>query len=309
MSGAANELLLIRKYLLGSLEGEEREQLEERVLSDAEFRDKVLMVEEDLIEDHAEGALDEVEQQRFQQMFGADSRRRIEVQVVEGLKQHAASNWWTRLFASIWKPGSAKHTSAREASSVFSASTLWDLRKAALAFTLVLAAIVALFVVYRSMRPEQAPGSLTHERQRRDLIERELARVNDPASRESQPSVAVAVLLSPGLSRGDETQPAVEFPTLAIARDTDLAQLTLVLLPSVEEYRSFQAALIRVGSPESYQVDLKLIESSGTRTLVLMLPVQLLDDGDYRVQLSGRNADGHMELLGAHYYYFRLVRQ
>jgi anti-sigma-K factor RskA len=303
MSEAANELSLIRKYLLGRLEGEEREQLEERVLSDAEFRNKVLMVEEDLIEDHAEGALDEVERQKFRQMFYANPQRRIEVQVVEGLKQHAATNWWTRLFTNIWRPRDAATVSGNWLDS------LWDFRKAAIAFTLVVAVIVALLIVYRSLRPEQMPGSLTQEQQRRDLIERELARLNDPASRESQQHVAMVATLSPGLSRGDEPPPIVEFPTIALARGTELAQLTLQLKPSAQAYPSFQAALIRVGASESYRVDLRPVALSGVSTLVLTLPLRALDDGDYRVQLSGYTAGGQTEMLPDHYYYFRLVRR
>jgi hypothetical protein len=317
MSEAANELSLIRKYLLGRLEGEEREQLEERVLSDAEFRNKVLMVEEDLIEDHAEGALDEVERQKFQQMFYANPQRRLEVQVVETLRQHAGTRWWTSLF-NIWKPRDAKFAEAaatsdlapRETPTVFPGSglgSLWGFRQAAIAFTLVLAVIVVSLIVYRSLRPEQRPGSLTQEQQRRDLVERELARLN-PANRESQQRVALATTLSPGLSRGDET-PTVEFPTVALARGTELAQLMLLLKPSAQEYRSFQAALNRVGAPESYNVHLKPVVLSGVPTLVLTLPVHSLDDGDYRVQLSGLTADGRTEMLPEHYYYFRLVRQ
>src|ERR1041384_367072 len=97
MSEAANELLLIRKYLLGSLDGEEREQLEERVLSDADFRDRVLLVEENLIEDYTEGVLNETERYGFRKMFHSNPQRRIDVQVVAGLKLQAATNWWTRL--------------------------------------------------------------------------------------------------------------------------------------------------------------------------------------------------------------------
>ena len=301
MSEAANELSLIRKYLLGRLRGEEREQLEERILSDAEFRNKILLVEEDLIEEHAEGALDEVERQEFQQMFYSNPQRRLDVQVVEGLKHQAATGWWSRLVTSIWKP--------RDASKVFHGSglnSLWSFRKAAIAFGLVLAVVVTFLIVYRSLRPEQLPGSLTQEQQRRDQIERELARLNDPAS---QQRVAVAAILSPGLTRGDETSPTAEFPTVALARGAELAQLTLQLKPSAQEYQSFQAALNRVGAPESYKVELKPFELSGVRNLVLTLPARDLDDGDYRVQLSVHTADGRTEMLPDHYYYFRLVRQ
>jgi len=305
MSEAANELLLIRKYLLGSLEGEERERLEERVLSDANFRDRVLLVEENLIEDYTEGVLEETERHAFRKMFYSNSQRRIEVQVVERLQQHAARKWWTGLFGAVqdtWKPYRAKLAGA----GALPLDSLSGFRKAAIAFVLVIAVAAVFFVVQRFLRSAQAPPSLTQEQQRHDLIERELARLN--ASRESQslPS-ALAAALSPGLTRGDDT---LEFPIVMLPRGAKSAQLQLLLRSSDNEYRSFQAALTPIGARESYKVELKPFEmGQGVPALILTLPTHVLDDGDYSVQLSGQSADGRTEALPNHYYYFRLVRQ
>jgi anti-sigma-K factor RskA len=306
MSEAANELLLIRKYLLGSLEGEEREQLEERVLSDADFRDRVLLVEENLIEDYTEGVLDETERQRFRQMFYANPQRRIEVQIVEGLKQHAATNWWTRLFGAV--PDSRKSQRATVASVEASPfDSLSGFRKAAIAVALVLAVAFAFFLVQRWFRSEQAPPLLTEEQLRHDRIERELVRLN--TSRESPPST-LAATLSPGLSRGDDTQRTSEFPIVTLPRGSESAQLRLVLRRSDNEYRSFQAVLSLIGARDPYKVDLTPVEMSpGVPALTLTLPAHVLGDGDYSVQLSGRAANGSIEALPDHYYYFRLVRQ
>lgn len=305
MSEAANELLLIRKYLLGSLEGEERERLEERVLSDASFRDKVLLVEENLIEDYTEGVLEETERHGFQKMFYSNPQRRIEVQMVAALKQNAAKNWRTKLFKAVqdtWKSHRATFASA------VASPSHSGFRKAAVAVALVIAVAIAFFVVQRFLRSEQAPPSLTHEQQRHDLIERELARLN--ASGESQSrSSALAATLSPGLTRGDDTQPASEFPIVTLPRGAESAQLRLLLRSSDSEYRSFQAVLTPVGARESYEVVLKPVElSPGVPAIILTLPTQLLDDGDYSVQLSGQAADGRTEALPDHNYYFRLVR-
>ena len=304
MSEAANELLLIRKYLLGSLEGEERERLEERVLSDASFRDKVLLVEENLIEDYTEGVLEETERHGFQKMFYSNPQRRIEVQMVAALKQNAAKNWRTKLFKAVqdtWKSHRATFASA------VASPSHSGFRKAAVAVALVIAVAIAFFVVQRFLRSEQAPPSLTHEQQRHDLIERELARLN--ASGESQSrSSALAATLSPGLTRGDDTQPASEFPIVTLPRGAESAQLRLLLRSSDSEYRSFQAVLTPVGARESYEVVLKPVElSPGVPAIILTLPTQLLDDGDYSVQLSGQAADGRTEALPDHNYYFRLV--
>ena len=308
MSEAANELLLIRKYLLGSLEGEEREQLEERVLSDANFRERVLLVEENLIEDYTDGVLEEKELPGFRKMFYSNPQRRIDVQVVENLKQHAATNWWTRLF------GSVQDTSKSQGATLASAgaspfASLSGFRKAAIAGALVIAVAIALFVVQRFLRSEQAPPSLTQEQQHHELIERELARLNTSRESQSLPS-ALAVTLSSGLSRGDDPQRTIEFPIVTLPRGAESAQLRLLLRPSDNQYRSFQAVLSPVGARESYKVDLKPVEMSpGVPALILTLPTPVLDDGDYSVQLSGQSADGRTEALPDRYYYFRLVRQ
>ena len=303
MSEAANEELLIRKYLLGSLEGEEREQLEERVLSDANFRDRVLLVEENLIEDYTDGVLTETEQHRFRKMFYANPERRVEVQVVEALKQHTATNWWTRLFGAAQDtPKTDRATLTSTGASAF--DSLFGFRKAAIAVALVIAVAIAFYVAERFLSREHTPPVLTRDQQRHDLIQRELARLN--SSRESRPS-ALAAILSPGLSRGDDTQDTVEFPIVTLSRGTESAQLRLLLRSSDTEYHGFQASLSSIGARESYKVDLKP-EAAGP-ALILTIPTHLLDDGDYSVQLSEQSASGSTELLPDHYYYFRLVRQ
>ena len=330
MSEAANELSLIRKYLLGVLKGEEREQLEERVMSDAEFRNTVLSVEENLMEEYAEGALEETERLQFRTMFYSNPQRWVEVQVVEDLKQHAAARWWTRFLQAVrdkisslftWKPSGARgadaggstHVTAHSAAVPFGGGwidSLWNFRKAAIAFALLVTVVVGFFIVQLVFRSEQAP-SITQEQQRRDQIEQELAQLNNPDRRESgSPSSIVATTLRTGLSRGNESQPTVEFPAVTVARGTASIRLILVLKPSAQEYRSFQAVLNLLGTPESYQVQLRPVElNAGARELVLTLPVHAFNDGDYRVQLIGHTADAKTEALPDHYYYFRLVRQ
>ena len=311
MNEAANELSLIRKYLLGGLKGEEREQLEERVLLDPEFKNRVLLVEENLIEEYAEGALQGEERQGFRMMFYSNPQRWLEVQVVEGLQQHADAKWWTKLLRAarhkFLKSRGAIRASADTSANVGLLDSLPAFGKAVIAFALVITLIFAFLIVQRFWRPEQAPPSLTQDQSRRDLIERELTRLN---SRESQSlPAAAATTLSPGLSRGDESQRLVEFPTVTLPRGTESAQLRLLLRPSAHEYRNFQAVLISVGGRESYKVDLKRVDSAGAPALVLTLPAHTLDDDDYRVQLSGQTADGRTEALSDHYYYFRLARQ
>ncbi len=307
MSEAANELLLIRMYLLGSLEEEEREQLEERVMADADFRDKVLLVEENLIEDYTEGALDETERRLFRKMFQANPQRRIEVGIVAGLQQQAATSWWTRLFGTSRDLGkSHRATPGPVGTSAFDSLSVF--RKPAIAFALVLAVAIAFFVVQRLLRSSQTPPLLTEAQQNHDLIERELARLN--TGRESQALPSVAATLSPGLSRGDDTQRPIEFPKITLTPGVQSVHLRLLPRPADNEYRSFQAVLRPLEGRDTYKVDLKPVEiSPGVSAIILTLPAHLLAGGDYSVQLSGQSAEGHLEALPDHYYYFRLVRQ
>ena len=310
MNEAANELSLIRKYLLGGLKGEEREQLEERVLLDPEFKDRVLIVEENLIEEYAEGALEDEERQRFQMMFNSNPQRRLEVQVVDGLQQHADAKWWTKLLQAapdrFLKSRGTTRASAPASTKVAALNWLPAFGKVAIAFALVVTVMFAFLIVQRFLPAD--PTSVTQDQSRRDLIERELARLN---SRESQSLPAArATTLSPGLSRGDETQRSVEFPTVTLPRGTESVQLRLLLRPSAHEYGNFQAVLSPVDGRESYKVDLEgRVDSADAPALVLTVPAHALDDGDYRVQLIGDTAGGKTEALPDHYYYFRLVRQ
>jgi hypothetical protein len=299
MSEATKELLLIKKYLLGGLEGEEREQLEERVLLDAEFRDRVLLVEENLIEDYAEGTLDEVERKSFQRMFYSNPERRLELQVVQDLKEHANTKSWTRLFRA------ARKLLSPQGAGPGSTSPVWGFRNAAMALALVVIVVLTFLIVQQLLNRRSTP---TLSQQRRELVERELARLNYPDSQ--PPPAAVTATLRPGLSRGNGKEPRVEFPTVSLTRDAESAQLMLLLKTSSSQYRSFQATLSPLDEPESYQVDLKPTQlNTGERALVLTLPANLFADGDYGVQLTGRAANEQTEALPDHYYYFRLVRQ
>jgi hypothetical protein len=287
MSEAEDEDLLIRRYLLGTPTDAEREQLELRVLTDADFRDRVLASEDELIEDYADGALDARERHEFRRMFSSSPHRWRDVQVVEELKSHAARRAGVKV--ALTSLGRAW----LEWLSLY--------RKPVFASVLVVAVAAVFFITYRATR--YVPSA---QEQRRARIEREFARLN---SADARPPVAMAATLSPGLSRSDERRPAPAFPTVALAPDAESAPLSLALRPSGAGYESFQAALSPVGERVSYTVDLKPVElDGGARSLVLTLPARELDAGDYQVQLSGRASGGQIESLPDHYYYFRLAR-
>jgi CHAT domain-containing protein len=140
MPWATEEDERIRRYLLGVAEETERRHLEEQVLCGAtddlgqEYADHALLVEEELIDDYARGALSSQERELFEQNFmispkrqqklllaqsladyaGADvtttaqsrseaGRQEPEVQAPRPAEQSHAREWWRGMFEPWWK--------------------------------------------------------------------------------------------------------------------------------------------------------------------------------------------------------------
>src|SRR5215204_1811485 len=70
MQPDSKDRLLIRQYLLGELAGEgEREQIEERLLTNDEFFDEFELVKEELIDQYVEGEITGETRERFERHF------------------------------------------------------------------------------------------------------------------------------------------------------------------------------------------------------------------------------------------------
>jgi CHAT domain-containing protein/tetratricopeptide (TPR) repeat protein len=81
----------IREYLLGNLAGEEeRERVEERLLTDDEYFEELEIVKGELIDEYVGGALTNAERERFEQHFLTTRDRHRDVRLAEGVKEYAA---------------------------------------------------------------------------------------------------------------------------------------------------------------------------------------------------------------------------
>ena len=60
---------LLREFLLGKVNDEERERIESLFLTDSQTRERVLVLEQDLIEDYLEDSLTEEDKERFLIVF------------------------------------------------------------------------------------------------------------------------------------------------------------------------------------------------------------------------------------------------
>ena len=80
---------LIRKYLLGGLSDDELERVENDLLTDNVFSDYVLMIEDALVEDYAEGRLEGSDREKFEHRLLSTPRGREQVRLTEALREYA----------------------------------------------------------------------------------------------------------------------------------------------------------------------------------------------------------------------------
>src|SRR5688572_16095869 len=79
----------IRSYLLGALKQTHAEQLEERMLRDDAFVERVQVVEDELVEDFARGALSAGDKAHFEKHFLTTPKRQRKLMLVRALRQYS----------------------------------------------------------------------------------------------------------------------------------------------------------------------------------------------------------------------------
>ena len=115
-----NDDKLLRNYLLGTLPQERAERLEERLLKDDEFIERLSLIEDELIEDYARNALGAGERQQFEKYFLSNPKRRRKLMLVRGLRKYTvdighvstvdrapARRWYFPLLSPQWAAAAA----------------------------------------------------------------------------------------------------------------------------------------------------------------------------------------------------------
>ena len=92
---------VIRRYLLGELDEREQEQLEQRVITDPDYKEEVLITEEELLEEFVNGKLPPRDLESFTRVYSSSPAHRRKVKIAQALNRYAAnsrrwSNQWPR---------------------------------------------------------------------------------------------------------------------------------------------------------------------------------------------------------------------
>ncbi len=311
----------LRRYLLGETADEERNMIEQRLLTDQDYFNELLKIEEELIDEYTRGELKGAERKKFELLFAHDPERRENIEFAKAFNRYlSAQNIQTQPDhgrAQAWH-GSMPALSPR-----------WRAVLGAAACIILLLA-TGLVLLVRETRIQRAQW----EERERELIQQseqqqahysefskqfglqreevaqlrqELAKLLRPRGQPLPESDTVALLLAPGLSRAvDQTHVANQTRIANLSSATQRLRLKLEI--GEGSYKSYQAEIQTVeGNVVSSQDGLKVHRTSRNKTVLIVLPTALLTRSDYLAMLSGTTATGAAEKIGT--YYFKVLRK
>jgi len=257
---------LLREFLLGKLDDADRERMEGLFLTDSATRERVLALEQDLIDDYLEDSLSQKDKERFLSRYAQTDEQRRQLRITGAIKDWAV------------REARAPHPAAPTVS-VWSRIWTWLRLKprfvAPIAITIVIAIVLA--IVWLNSREEQ----------RKHLaIEQELAQLNSPASMREVPPQITPFDLRPVSVRSGPPQAELEIPV-----EIRFIELRLPWIQT-ERYPMYQAEVRRVGDREAFTISSLQAESNGGYTIRLRLRAQMLTRGDYQIMLTGVSTDG-----------------
>lgn len=274
MNEIEQEQQVIMEYLLGGLDEETKQQVEERVITDRKYKEEVLMIEDELMEDYLAGRLPETERDRFCRHYLSSPSQRQKLRITLALNKYVAENpvrpsllqrlkEWFRALLNLFK----------------SKSRL-------IQFSYVIAATAILlggsWLIYQASRTAS-------ERAR---LQEELARLNTAGNISASPDPSVlAVTLPPLQFRGGDSDRIVIMP------ETKILQLHVPL--GSDEHESYGVVLKTDRGREIFKLnDLKMRTMDQKRTLVLQIPTWILNTNDYLLTVKKLNPNGTSKDVG-----------
>jgi len=250
---------LLRQYLLGNVDDEERQRVESLFLTDSNMQERLLAIEQDLTEDYLEDSLSPADKQRFLLHYAQTPKQQRELRITKSIKDWALAE------------ASSTHATPATVTGVRTVRT-W-LRMKTLLVPVAVAIIVAIVVAVIWL----------NSRNKRLAVEQELAQLNTPASLREVPSQMTSRDLTPGTFRSSEQETEIKKRD-----DIGIVELRLPLVQT-ERYSRYQAEVRRVGGDEAFTIRDLPAQNNDVR---LRLPAHFLYRGHYLIRLSGINSSG-----------------
>jgi hypothetical protein len=270
MKDIEREQYLIRKYLLGELNEYEREQLEQRVITNPDYKEEVLITEEELLEEFVNGTLSAPEFESFTRMYSSSPGQRRKINIAQALNKYASEH------STVVQPTPSHKRWAKSLIELFRTKNRFH--QLSLAVVTMLAVGGAILVYWL----------ISHERKANYEA---LLKLNQPGSVILQPdSSVVSVSLPPLLFRGTG-----EPRNVTITNQTETVQL---LLPDPSGgTRLIRAILKDSNAAEVLRLeDLRARQIDQNLMLVLQIPARMLTPQNYQLEISEKKPDGNYEI-------------
>ncbi len=320
----------IRRYLLGDLSEEEHEQVEQRIMSDDNLYQQLLISEDDLIDEYVSSTLPEQEQAKFSQRFLRVPELRQDIRFAKALRKHALET----------APTPAAKSTATTRIPLFYWFKQFFTQPAFSVLRTVIFVAASLLTVWLVIQNSQLRGQveqlraritpapsgdlqeqLASERLRNEHLSAELrrqqallleaARNNQEVPEQpqlpkhkptptpqSQADAVVAFTLTPGLVRESSELKKFSLPPSAhevrIQLDLPAAEYSRykLVLKTFEGQMLFARQGLRAGG--------------GGKFIAVGISAKSLRPNDYQILLSGLNASGESEEISS--YYFRVLK-
>ena len=323
----------IRRYLLGDLPEQEREQVEQRLMSDDDLYEQLLVAEDELIDEYVSSELPEQERAKFSRHFLSVPELRQDVKFASVLRKRALETAPQEVVAQK-SAEPARVLPFGWLGTLFMRPAFGASLAAALLAVVVLATWLAAqnsqlkrqlgqLQVRQSPTPEPMPGlqeQLASERLRNEQLSAELRRQQELLADESRKLQEAREAQARQQTAGAQTlrQRVATFVALALTPGVmrDSGELKKVSLsPDIREVRvrldlaagghsSYRAALLTADEREVWTA--RGLRAAGAKYVQVNIPARLIKPDDYRILLSGVTSAGEVDELDN--YYFRVSR-
>ena len=304
----------IKRYLLGTLPLMDLQAFEEKLMTEEDIFQQLLLQEDELIEDYLGSELSPEEKERFEKHFLMAPERRQKLAFAQTLSSYIATS---TVAAEV----------VQQESFLKSIASLFRRQRPGLQVAVALGALVLVLTFSWSIREvwklhreteelksQQIASQnteinlnrqLTEMQSRNQEILEQLSQQSqlgpEHSSGSSEPGTSISLPLSPGLVRDLGGMKKISIPQSA-----KLVELSLSLID--EEYPKYRGMIYGVGGEELMALSGIAPARKGGSSLVLVpVPASLLSPGDYYVKLSGQPRGGPAEEIGK--YYFRVSKK
>jgi hypothetical protein len=282
---------LIMQYLLGLARPEDLPSFEERIVTDSQFYEELVIAEDELIDQYLSGELSESERERFENHFLLEPERQRKF--VFG-----------RVFNRLLDTAELAPDAAPLSEDV--SEEIPDVPKPPpkLEHDILPRPVPSPRPWYAAFLPSQNPILSYSLAAALVLVVGTVSWIalkNWRSAGPQNPGKVLAVTLTPGLTRSEVN----DIKRISVGPDVGTLRLRLQL--TRDDYPNYRAALLSDDRSEVWTGDhLPVLNDGGIKFISADIPARLLTAGDYQIKLAGQTGNGSLESLAS--YSLRVVR-